>query len=311
MLTLMKVGLAAAIASTLFATQVKEIHVLKIRNQADTQAFFHYAGKNLPIISAHRGGSEPGYPENTILAFQHTLENTPAMFELDPRLTSDNKLVVMHDATLDRTTMGHGPVSAMTLSQLQSLTMKDINDKEVGTHPPSLDEMIEWAKGRTILNLDIKDAPAEQRLAIVRKHDAFATVLLTVHDADQAKFFYESDHRSLLACVVFTLEQMKTYEDAGIPWANIAIAYVGSKSLAESQPLYNALHRKGVMVMVATAPSYDKLPTPSERAAAYRKVIEDGADILETDRPIEAAQALQPLYPQRSDRYRFWATGSR
>ena len=198
----------------------------------------------------------------------------------------------------------------MTLAQLRSITMKDIHGTPVDTHPPSMDEMIEWAKGRTILNLDIKDAPAAQRLAIVRQHDAFATVLFTVHDATQAKFFYDADHRSLLACVIFTLEQMKSYEAAGIPWSNIAIAYVGSKSLAENKLLYDALHQEGVMVMVATAPSYDKLPSVTERAAAYRKVIEEGADILETDRPIEAAQAIQPLYPAQSKRYRFWGTRS-
>ena len=87
------------------------------------------------------------------------------MFETDPHLTSDGKLVVMHDGTLDRTTMEHGPVNAMTLAQVRSITMKDIHGTPVDTHPPSMDEMIEWAKGRTILNLDIKDAPAAQRLA--------------------------------------------------------------------------------------------------------------------------------------------------
>lgn len=275
-------------------------------NEEDTKSFFHYSGRDLPIISAHRGGSEPSYPENTILAFQHALEATPTMFETDPRVTRDDLLVVMHDATLDRTTMGHGPIKNLTLAEVQTLRMKDATGTPVDAHPPSLDELIEWAKRRTILNLDIKDAPAAQRLAIVRRHNAFGTVLFTVHDASQAKFFYDSDHRSLLACVIFTVEQMRTYEAAGIPWSNVSIAYVGTKSLAANKPLYDALHAKGIMVMVSTAPTEDKLPTAPERALAYRKVIEDGADILETDRPIEAAEAIKGLYPKKSNRYRFW-----
>ncbi|HEY2040761.1 MAG TPA: glycerophosphodiester phosphodiesterase family protein [Edaphobacter sp.] len=301
-----KIGLVAFVTSTLLTAQTGQSNILKIQNEEDTRSFFHYSGRDLPIISAHRGGSEPGFPENTILAFQHTLDFTPAMFETDPRVTSDNQLVVMHDATLDRTTVGHGAVKDLTLAGVQALRMKDVTGSPVATHPPSLDELIEWAKGKTILNLDIKDAPAAQRLAAVRQHNAFGTVLFTVHDANQAKFFYDSDHRSLLACVIFTLEQMKTYEAAGIPWKNIAIGYVGTKSLAENKPLYDALHAKGVMVMVSTAPSDDKLATPSERALAYRKVIEEGADILETDRPIEAAEVIKELYPKKSDRYRFW-----
>ncbi|WP_157178223.1 hypothetical protein [Terriglobus roseus] len=77
------------------------------------------------------------------------------------------------------------------------------------------------------------------------------------------------------------------------PWQNIAIAYVGSKGVPENKPLYDTLHGRGVKVMVATAPTYDKLPMMKQRAAAYRKVIEDGADIVESDRPIEVADALK------------------
>jgi len=78
--------------------------------------------------------------------------------------------------------------------------------------------LIAWAKGKTVLNLDIKDAPAPLRLDAVRHQDAFRTVLFTVHSAEEARFFYEADHRSLLACVLFNLDQMKSYEAAaGIP----------------------------------------------------------------------------------------------
>lgn len=308
----LQVVMAATLATSgcLWAQGGTQMHVLKLKNEQETRAFFHYTGKDLPIISAHRGGSDPGFPENTILAFDHTLQATPAMFETDPHVTSDGQLIVMHDATLDRTTMEHGAVKKRTLAELQAITMKDSTGAPVHTHPPSLEELIVWAKGKTVLNLDIKDASPQQRLDAVKRQDAFGTVLFTVHSANEAKFFYEADHRSLLACVIFSLEQMKSYEAAGIPWSNVAIAYVGSKSVPENRALYDALHAQGVMVMVATAPSYDKLPTGTERAAAYRKVIADGADILESDRPIEVARAIEGLYPKKSKRYRFWGMAS-
>lgn len=285
-------------------------HALKISTEADTRAFFHYSGKDLPIISGHRGGSEPGYPENTIAAFQHVLSATPAMFETDPHVTKDGQLIVMHDATLDRTTAGGGRVNSLTLAEIQALRTKDSTGNIINTHPPSLDELIEWAKGRTVLNLDIKDALAAQRLAMVQKHKAFATVLFTVHTASEAKFFYEADHRSLLACVIFTLDQLKSYAEAGIPRSNIVIAYVGTKSLPENKPLYDVLHKQKIMVMVSTVPTADKLLTAGERGAVYSRVIADGADILETDRPIEAAAVLSSNYPKKSRRYRFWSDTS-
>lgn len=295
------------VCGTMAVAQQPKLHVLKVTTVPQMQAFFHYTGKDLPIVSAHRGGSEKGYPENTTYAFQHCLEAAPMMFETDPRLTKDGQLVIMHDPTLERTTMSHGKAKDYTLAELKAIKMKDSFGNEVdAAHPPSLEDAIEWAKGKTILNLDIKDSPSQLRLDAVKKHDAFGWVMFTVHSAKEAKWFYDADKRSMFAAVVFNLDQMKSYEEAGVPWDHIAIAYVGSKDLPENKALYDALHAKGVMVMVAAAPSYDKLPTAEERAAAYRKVFEDGADILETDRAIEAEAAIRSIYPKKSKRYKFW-----
>jgi glycerophosphoryl diester phosphodiesterase len=77
---------------------------------------------------------------------------------------------------------------------------------------------------------------------------------------------------------------------------NIAIAYVGSRSLPQNKNLYAHLHKLGLKVMVATSSSYDKLETTKERAAAYRQIVLDGADIVESDLPFEVVQALRTLH---------------
>ncbi|WP_273846456.1 glycerophosphodiester phosphodiesterase [Rubrobacter calidifluminis] len=69
---------------------------------------------------AHRGASARA-PENTLEAFQAGLEDGAGGLELDLRLTSDGCVVVMHDATVDRTTDGSGPVRGMTLERLRRL----------------------------------------------------------------------------------------------------------------------------------------------------------------------------------------------
>ena len=283
-----------AMSATVFASAQK-LHTLpKFNTVDDTKKFFHYNPKSAPIVSGHRGGDVAGYPENSISAFEHALQAASMMFETDPHLTKDNKIVIMHDATLDRTTLGHGKVKDYTLAEVQAIGMKDFQGNPVpNVHPPSLEEAIAWAKGKTILNLDIKDVPQVQKAEVVKKLNAFAWTLFTVHKADQAKTLYDFDHRALFAAVIFTEEQMKSYEAAGIPWSNIAIAYVGSKNNPENKALYDELHKRGMKVMVAAAPSYDKLPTVQERAEAYRQIIKDGADIIESDHPIEVAAALK------------------
>lgn len=71
-------------------------------------------------IIAHRGGAGLG-PENTISTFRRALIAGADVLEMDVRTTTDGHLVVLHDATVDRTTNGTGPVAAMTLAKLKEL----------------------------------------------------------------------------------------------------------------------------------------------------------------------------------------------
>ena len=72
------------------------------------------------LVIAHRGNSA-FFPENTLEAFQQGIELGADALEFDVRLSRDGKAVVIHDATLDRTTNATGAVSAQTLSELQRL----------------------------------------------------------------------------------------------------------------------------------------------------------------------------------------------
>jgi glycerophosphoryl diester phosphodiesterase len=121
------------------------------------------------FVAAHRGCHNasprlalPAVPENSRPALEHCVQLGVDMMELDVRRAGDGTLVVIHDATVDRTTDGRGKVSDMTLAQLKRLRLRqnfggamspDLSDERVQT----LDEMLEAAKGRIMLNLDIKD----------------------------------------------------------------------------------------------------------------------------------------------------------
>lgn len=71
-------------------------------------------------VIAHRGGRGLG-PENTLAVFRRSLAASADVLEMDLRTTADGHLVVLHDATVDRTTDGRGAVNEMTLAQLKTL----------------------------------------------------------------------------------------------------------------------------------------------------------------------------------------------
>lgn len=271
-----------------------KLHTIKTKNAKQLHRFFAYKKNGLPIISGHRGGMEMGFPENSIEAFENTLKYTPAFYEIDPRLTKDSVIVLMHDATLNRTTNGKGKVSDYTLAELKQLRLKDKDGNITDFRIPTLAEAIEWARGRTILNLDKKDVPLEMTAEIIRKHHAEAFVMVTVHNAEQAQFYYRQNPNQMFSAFIKTPDALKAYEEAGIPYKQM-IAYIGPDVKPSNQELYQLLHGKGIRCMISSAPTYDKLKDKPERAEAYRTIVRDGADIIESDLPIETAEAIKGL----------------
>ena len=98
---------------------------------------------------AHRGYPLK-YPENTMLGFRKALELGFSHVELDVQLTSDGVPVVIHDLTVDRTTNGTGAVKSLTLEEIRGL------DAGQGEVVPTLEEVLQFAKGRILVNIELK-----------------------------------------------------------------------------------------------------------------------------------------------------------
>jgi glycerophosphoryl diester phosphodiesterase len=289
---LVKTVLLVFIIGSVQSLKGQVLHRLPIKTVQDLHGFFKWSSQKKPIVSGHRGGMVKGFPENSIATFENTLKYTPAFYETDPRLTKDSVIVLMHDETLDRTTTGHGKVGDYTLAELKMLHLKDAEGNVTTHRIPTLGEAIDWARGKTVLNLDKKDVPFSMITAIIRKHKADAFVMLTVHTAEQALYYYNDNKDRMFSAFVKTPQAMAEYEKAGIPWGQM-IAYIGPDIKSENQEMYRLLHAKGVMCMISAAPTYDKLGSYDERATAYRAIIKDGASVLESDLPIEVAEALR------------------
>lgn len=77
-------------------------------------------------VIGHRGARFEA-PENTLEAFRHAIGLGLTSVEFDVHTTSDGELVVIHDATVDRTTDGTGAVNEMTLAEIQELDARSIH----------------------------------------------------------------------------------------------------------------------------------------------------------------------------------------
>jgi glycerophosphoryl diester phosphodiesterase len=105
-----------------------------------------------PLLGGHRGNPAE-HPENTMRSFRSAIALGCDLIECDVHLSSDGRLVVIHDHTLDRTTNGTGLVRDHTAAELRKLDAGD------GEKIPLLQEVIELAIGKVGLVIELKNLP--------------------------------------------------------------------------------------------------------------------------------------------------------
>lgn len=116
-----------------------------------------------PLFAAHRGGAAL-WPENSLLAFGHALALGADYLELDVHLSRDGEVMVIHDATLERTTTGSGPVRERTAAELGVLFLKDRSGAVTAEPVPTLDQVVALAAaGKRQMLLEIKTDEKRRR----------------------------------------------------------------------------------------------------------------------------------------------------
>ena len=257
-----------------------------------------------PVNLAHRGASALA-PENTIEAFRLAVEAGAGGLELDVHMTRDGHIVVIHDATVDRTTNGTGAVSEMTLDELRRLDAGHNFSPDGGpTHPyrgrgvrvPTLVEVLrEFPK--VAVNIEIKAATPgidETVLGVLREANALGRVLVvSTRHATVKRFrrisggnvstgasrweigvFYISSR--------FRLEHLvrPAYDALQVPLRHRGIPLVTPRFL-------KAAHANGVRVDAWTINQADEM----------RRLLDLGVDVIMTDRPGTLAEVLENRLP--------------
>ncbi len=116
------------------------------------------------IKIAHRGASAYE-PENTLRSFRRAIEMKADMIEFDVRLSRDGHLVIVHDERVERTTNGDGLVKEKTLNELRRL------DAGKGERVPTLEEVINFARGKTGFVIELKEPGTEEGVISLVKED--------------------------------------------------------------------------------------------------------------------------------------------
>lgn len=244
------------LAAALALSGCGERHVESVEWQGDPVFVRRFIPASLPVffdclrergdvlVSAHRGGRYPGMAENAIATFEATLAQGPAFLEIDIARTRDGALVLMHDDTVDRTTNGSGRVDSLSLEAFRELRLRDSAGALLDAHPPTLREALDWAAGRTVLELDIKRGVAfEDVIAEVRAANAMSRVAFITYSTGAAARLAQLAPEALIYTSISTVRELDTLTRRGVDLDNI-VAWVGTD--APDRALLSALAARGV-----------------------------------------------------------------
>ena len=142
-----------------------------------------------PLVIAHRGDSSE-YPENTQLAFEAAVKAGCDLVELDYHVSADAELVVIHDATLDRTTNAREvfggqniPVKSKTWAELSRLDAgKWFNPKFAGTRLCTLEQALDTIQRGSITLIERKSGDAPSLIALLRRKGLVNQVVVHAFD---------------------------------------------------------------------------------------------------------------------------------
>jgi glycerophosphoryl diester phosphodiesterase len=140
------------------------------------------------LLGGHRGNADE-FPENTLVSFRSAIDLGADLIECDVHLSEDGALAVIHDHLLDRTTNGRGLVRDHTMAELKRFDAGSWKDPRFGGERiPTLDEILELAKGKVGVAVEIKNLPLiyggieEAVVAAVRNADMIHDVVVIAFD---------------------------------------------------------------------------------------------------------------------------------
>lgn len=240
----------------------------------------------VPLVSAHRGGPMPGYPENAIETFDRATQYGPSFIELDIRKSRDGVLLLMHDRTLERTTTGTGTVAAQDWTDMQTLQLRDNDGAVTDFTVPTLNQALLWARGRAVLMLDIKrGVTAAEVLQAVLAAEALDHVIFIARSVEEGQALHAAAPGAMINLSAPDEARLAAVMASGIPARNL-IVWTGIS--LRDPAYYGAIHAAGMRVAMGTlgfdASGLDRQIAAADTPERYLEIYASGVDMISTDR---------------------------
>lgn len=247
------------------------------------------------MVIAHRGDWRNA-PENSIQAIQNCINMGIDMVEIDVRITKDNKLVVIHDKTLNRTTTGKGLVSEWTLDSLKTLYLKNGLGHPSKHKIPTLEEVLLVAKGKILINIDKSYNYFDKVFNILKETKTFNQVIIKGFNKtiEQVKLDFGARLDSIIFMPVINLDKqpnaIEIIENYQKELKPLAFEIVFSKDNFKILNDFSKIKNKGSRIWVNSLwgslnANHDDDKAVNNLDNIYGWYINKGVNMIQTDRP--------------------------
>lgn len=240
---------------------------------------FHEPSSNKILIAAHRA-MHTKYPENSLIAFQHSIDSGIDIIETDIRTTKDGKLVLLHDGTVDRTTDGKGELSDFTFDELQKLELDKESEDPNNHKVPLAEAALNLAHGKIMIDLDIKDVFVKHLVNLVHKTHTEKQVLFFDSDFAVLDSVLLLDSTLMLMPRAHSLEEVRMIIEKYLP----PVIHIDPSFFTKE--VVNTIKASGARVWINALGFADAKAAIGLVDTGYSPLVEGGANIIQTDYPL-------------------------
>ncbi len=244
------------------------------------------------MVAAHRAYFK-NFPENSVEAINDAIVNKINMVEIDTRLTRDNELAIMHDATTARTTNGNFTIAQRTMAELKQLRLL-FNGMPTTYAIPTLKESLEAAKGKVYVDIDASwDTSVHYYNKIYNTVAALNMVNMVViytESAEVAKGLLELDSDVI---VLLGAGNATDYNNASNMNPKALVWHMSTATLSPN--FTNWPNNNGIRLWANAYVNSTSTPPASGNDVVVANLINNQISLIQTDYPVEIIAYLRGL----------------
>jgi len=252
------------------------------------QKEFNNPNSKTILVAAHRG-AHIGNCENSILSTKQSIKLGVDIIELDVKVTKDGVPVLMHDGTINRTTNGTGKVSDYTLEELQKFRLKSwlgiLTDEKI----PTFEQILRIAKGKILIDIDLKTDNIEPIVAVVKKTQMQNQVFYFDNDYDALNRIKKRDDKSLFMPRAYSYEMA----DSAITLYNPPIVHIDPSFYNEK--VTKLIRENNARIWINALGEADAKMRYGNIKKVMDKLTIYGANVIQTNEPAMLLEYLRAV----------------